>query len=448
MFDSMNSVYSRVVRNRREYGKWFGKFCLFSMLCCMLSFESVEIIVDAFAGASSPAPVVVATPNIAFSTPSGSPVIITNGNQKKIQAIVGQPVTVNITASDPNGYNHFVFVGITQNNQFYYSANTYIYVQGSKVQLGNTKTPLLPSGSTLINPYTTGGYFTHTTFSWTPTQADNNSSVTVSVVASNYYYPTKPVSRIQTFTINTVDAATPSFSMNAEQTLVAGATAQIPVTVIPDSDNDKVLISAEDLPNGAVLGPAAKNAAGQWVAVLTWTPSADQIGRSSITFQAQDVQEPTVVKNEVEFVVQGGATPAFLNSLPTQVNAAQNESLNFQVIVIPDAHTNDVLITATGLPPGAALSKPVLQNGQLYANVAWKPNASLIGSSYHVTFTAEDNVAGSVPVMFSAIFTAASHYSVFNPGITKYSGNENNGPTKGPGIGNQVQGQNPASESH
>ncbi|MDD4913990.1 MAG: hypothetical protein PHW13_02985 [Methylococcales bacterium] len=377
------------------------------------SFEPAELMVDAYAGASSTT-VVVAVPNISLSTPAGSPPIITNGGRKEIQAVVGQPLTVDINASDPNGYNGFVFTGVTQNNKFYYSANTYLVAQNGQMHLDNIKTPLLPSGSTLTNQYKTGGHFTHSIFTWTPTAADNNTSVTVSVIAGNYYYPATPVSRTMNFTINTVDATTPSFAMNAEQTLVMGFEAKIPVTVIPDTDNDSVLISASNLPNGAVLGPAAKNAGGQWVAVLTWTPSAAQIGSSTITFEAQDAQESTVVSSQVVFIVQNGASPAFSSSMPAMMEAAQNVALTYEIIVIPDAQTSDVLLTATGLPPGAVLSKPVLKNGQLVASMTWQPDASQIGSNFSVTFTAEDNVAGAVPVMFTTTFTAVPHYSVIN----------------------------------
>ena len=380
-----------------------------------VSIKTDDIVVDAYAGASTTTPVVVATPSITLSTPSGSPAIISNGNQKSIQAVVGTPVTINVNTSDPNGYNSFVLAGATQNNLFYYAANSYIVVQGNVLNLKTPSTSLLPSGGTLSNKYSSIGNYTQSSFTWTPTQADSNTSVTVSFIASNYYYTTAPVSRTQAVTISTVDATTPSFSMNAEQTLIMGVEAQIPVTVIPDTDGDNVLISASNLPTGAVLGAAAKTASGQWVAVLTWTPTSAQIGSHTVTFEAQDAGETNVASNQVALVVQNNAHPVFAASMPTLVAAAQNAVLNYKVIVIPDGQTHNVLITATGLPSGAILSTPVLQqNGQLVATLTWKPEASQIGSSFPVTFVAEDNVVGAVPVMFAATFTVQPHYSVIN----------------------------------
>ncbi|MDD4913986.1 MAG: hypothetical protein PHW13_02965 [Methylococcales bacterium] len=378
-----------------------------------VTFEPADFMVDAYAGASS-TNIVVATPNMSLSTPTGSPGIVTNGNQKTIQAVAGQAVTININTSDPNGYNGYVFAGATQNNQFYYAADSYVYSQNGGLYLGTPSTALLPASSTVTNHYSSVGNYSQSTFAWTPTQADTGTSVTVTFIASNYYQPTTPKSFTQSVTINTVETTTPSFSMNATQTLLLGVEAKIPVTVIPDTDNDNVLITANSLPTGAVLGTAAKNASGQWVAVLTWTPATDQIGSTTITFSAQDVQETNVVTNPVTFIVQNNASPVFASSMQAQVTAAQNIPLNYKVVVIPDAQTSDVLITATGLPAGAALSSPSLVNNHLVATMTWKPDASQIGTDFPVTFTAEDNVVGAVPVMFTTTFKAVPHYSVIN----------------------------------
>lgn len=372
-----------------------------------------EIVVDAYAGASA-TKVVVAKPKLTLSTPSGAPAIVINGNQSHLQAVVGQPVTVDIAADDPNGYNGFVFTGVTQNNRFYYSATSYLYDHGGRMQLANAQTALLPTGAVLNNLYQTGGRFNRSVFTWTPKPADNNTSVTVSFIAGNYYYPGAPVSRMQNLTIDTVDASAPSFSMPAQQTLQPGVAARIPVVVVADGDTDNVLITAVSLPAGAVLGIPAKNAAGQWVAVLTWTPTAAQVGSTVIEFQAQDAQETAIVSNPVSFTVQSGDSPVFASTMQTPLTLTQNELVNYQVVVIPDLQTTDVSITATGLPAGASLGKPVLDNGQLVAELTWRPDASQIGSSYPVTFAAVDNIAGAVPVTFTATFTVLPHYSVLD----------------------------------
>lgn len=374
--------------------------------------QPADLVIDAFASATS-INIQVKTPNLSLSTPSGAPAIVSNGNQKSIQAVVGQPVTIDIGSSDPLGYNGFVFAGITQNNQFYYNPSQYIVAQGSGLAL-QAGSGLLPTGSTLSNRINTVGNYTQSVFTWTPTAADTNTSVTVTFIASNYYHNTAPMSNTQSVTVNTVENTAPSFSMSATETLMVGVEARIPVTVLPDTDNNAVNITAQNLPAGATLGTAAKNANGQWVAVLTWQPTVSQLGSTTVTFLAEDVNETNQVSNPVEFIVQNNSSPAFVTSMPTTVGVAQNDAFSYPVSVIPDSSTSNVLITATGLPAGATLSQPALVNGRVVATMNWRPDASQIGSDFQVTFTAEDNVAGAVPVMFTANFKVLPHYSVIN----------------------------------
>jgi len=343
---------------------------------------------------------VIATPTPPVLQITASPNIV-NG---VVQAQVGQPLTINISGTDPNGYKT-LYVGIVESGYLYNVQSSF-------------PTPL-PSGAVF---QLVGNDPTKATITWTPTASSANTSTNIEFAALNTYWGTYSLQNISINTVNAVENNPPSFdaaSISTQQSVLVGTQYNIPIIVNPDTDNDNVTMTASNLPNGAVLGGAAINAKGQWVAVLTWTPTSQEIGSQAITFTAQDNQETTVSSYTVNFTVVNPSHPEFAASMPSLQKAVQNTPLIYNVIVKPDSQTNNVLITATGLPQGASLSKPVLSNGQLIAIMTWTPNASQINNTFPVTFTAEDNTAGAIPVMFKTTFTAVPHYSVINKALVK-----------------------------
>lgn len=385
-------------------------------------------LVDGVAGATV---INVVAPDLSLTTPTGSPPIVTNGNLKSMQVNVGQTVTIDIQGSDPYGYINSVIVGVSQDAFFYYSDTNYINGQYQSIV---APTVLLPTGSQLKNKLgTTVNNYSQSQFKWTPTAAYANTSVNVQFIAGNFFYvsnkiATSPITQSETVAINVLaanDTLAPVFSVSKSQTVNAGIINNIPITVLPDSDQDSVVISSNNLPTGAVLGNAAKMPNGSWVSIMSWTPQTNQVGVQNVTFTAQDqavlnqttVPESPVATTVVAFTVQNQNVPEFDASMKKNVLVIQNQTFKYYVIVNPDPNTNNVSITPTNLPPGAFLNPPELVNGQLVAMLTWRPNVLELGSSYTTTFTAEDNLPNSIPVQFQVVFKVVPHFSVFKDAI-------------------------------
>jgi len=375
-----------------KHRSWIPRTSLFIFTLLLGTVDSYDV-VDGVTAAST-----IATPTPPTLQITATPNIV-NGT---IQAVVGQPLTINLRGTDPNGYST-LYVGIVQGN--------YLYNKQSSLPVP------LPAGAVFnlaTNPKTNAVDPTKATLTWTPTAASSNTSTSFKFAALNTYWGT---SSMQSVAVKVIDNTAPSFDtsvMSTNQTIVLGNHIKMPVTVNADTDSDNLVISVSNLPSEAEMGDTAKNAKGQWVAIMDWTPTAEEIGTTAVTFTAQDNNETAVSSYTVNFVVQNNTTPQFAASMPSLQKVYQNTPVGFKVAVNPDSFTNNVLITATGLPKGASLSKPALVNKQVIATLNWKPDATQIGKSFPVVFTAEDNVAGAVPVMFTTTFTVAPHISVIS----------------------------------
>ncbi|QWF72286.1 hypothetical protein KEF85_07520 [Methylomonas paludis] len=319
---------------------------------------------------------------------TGTPAIINN----TITAVKGQPVTVNFSGTDPNGYQAYIVMGIIQNQMLYPPGFT-----------GNH----LPKGATLKK----GTDNTNAVFTWNPpASASGGAPLVIDFGVFNTYGNTNY--NQQTISIKVNDITGPTFAptMTTQDTVYVGVPVTFPVQVKPDADKDNVLITATNLPAGATLTSPAKNSKGIWIANLNWTPTLAELGQSNVTFTAQDANDSasTAVNFTTNFTVLNVTTPAFAASMPTQQKAVVNKTLTFHVIVNPDPHTNDVQISAEGLPSGASLSAPKLVKGQLISTLSWKPSKGQLNNSYAVTFVAVDNLAGAQADDFTTTFTVAS----------------------------------------
>lgn len=422
----MSALHAFSVRHRHL----IPHLSIFFLLIAFASFKNDSIsnlddlIVDAYAGATSQN-VVVATPRILLSTAKNTPIITTVNGVETINTKVGQTVSINVSGSDPNGYNTYVYVGATQNNLFYYSKNQYINYSNGSLYLDTPKINLLPSGSTLTNQNASTSHFYNSTFNWTPQSTDAYSTVVVTFISSNYYFPATPKTATQSVTINVSDAA-PVLSVS-NNTLLSGVESKILVTATPDTASDTgIAITSNNLPSNASLSDTALNSNGNWVAVLDWTPTANQVGTTNISFNTQyeaQLKPLNQANNQtnISFTVNDNTTPTFSDKIPTSQIAMQGSLLTFNIIIYPDAKTNQVSLTPTNLPAGATLTQPVLQaNNTLLATMYWTPNATQIGSKHTVTFTAEDKLPGATPVMLKTTFTIQSHYSSFSQNLRRF----------------------------
>jgi len=95
------------------------------------------------------------------------------------------------------------------------------------------------------------------------------------------------------------------------------------------------------------------------------------------------------------------ASPKFAAGMASQQKLVANTAFSYNVTIIPDAQTSNVLLTATGLPSGASLGQPVLSNSQLVAKLSWTPSTAQKGKSFPITLLVQDNLSGAEPVTFN-----------------------------------------------
>ena len=377
---------------RKNLGLVFRKKLILASVatCLFFSFGDGSLqIIDGVTAASGV--VVVANPTIKLTA---TPSIVNNS----IQAVAGQPVSITVTATDPNGYYAYVYAGLLQAGCFFAPTATTC----------TSSAPVLPANAKM---QLTGAYNNIMTLTWTPEVSYSSPfPMILQFAAYNTYANADTHTQTSAITINVKDNIAPKFdaSLSAQQTLVAETLIKLPIIVDPLPDNDTISISANNLPTGSSLSAAAKNAKGQWVSVLSWTPSIAQLGINAVTFTANASQESAQTSFTIDFNVLDLTTPEFSAAMPSIKKAVVNTRLSYNVIIIPDLHSHDVLLTATGLPSGAVLSKPKLSNGQLLATMVWTPNANQLNSSPQVTFTIEDNVPGAIPVTYTATFNVVN----------------------------------------
>lgn len=342
----------------------------FMVALCVICTQP-QLVIDGVTAATAPSPPAHPAPTLMLSPTISNNVIHTKE---------GQTVTIAMSASDPNGYNT-VRVGIQSN---------------------------LPEGASFVlDPVDES----QATFTWTPAigSATKTPSVVVKFFAQNYHW--KPVTqRNQTITIKVDDDAAPSFDQTAlspTQILKVDTPLKLPVVVNPDLDNDTVLLSATDLPAGAKLGKAVRNAKGQWISKLVWTPSLAQIGLNTIIFIATDDSvSPTQVTYPVEFNVGYVAAPSFAVTMPTTKTVVVNKKLSFKVTVNADPYSKLITISPTNMPAGATLSSAKKVGKLWQATFSWKPTLAQVGEQL-VTFAATDPAAGtnSAPILADVTFT-------------------------------------------
>lgn len=360
-----------------------AKMLLMTIMIAVIVVEP-DLVIDGVTAATPPpkppAPKLVLTSSTA---------IVNN----KIRLLAGQTLTIDLIAADPKGYTN-VKAGILDNGVITVDSNSLSQLPGASIT-------------------EVGGDPAHTLFTWTP-QADDaltKPMVVLKFVAVNTHLKTK---RTQAITVTIDDNVAPTFNETTtppQQTITAGILSKILVAANADPDNDAVVITANDLPAGAVLSKTVKNKQGVWVATLSWKPGFEMGGTDMpVTFTAQDDElNPAQTTYPVTFSVVDVTSPSFAASMPGVQNAVGGKKLAFKVIVNPDPHSQTVSISATGLPAGAILSKPSKVKGQWVAIMSWKPSAALAGSSFPVTFTAQDTRPGAVPVLFDVTFNVTAN---------------------------------------
>jgi hypothetical protein len=285
--------------------------------------RSVQIIVT---GSNNRAPVIGAIANASV-------------NQK-------ETLTVNVTASDPDG------------DVLTYSASS--LPAGAKFDPANQK------------------------FTWSPAYNQvGNYSVTFRVtdgIAS--------VSRNVTFTAVKVNYA-PYFIMSnfTTKTVTVGTTLELNITA-DDWNQDVLTYSATDLPEGATMDSATHT--------FSWTPDYDQAGSYDINLIISDgqLQASALLNIIVTENKKASNQPPIFGAI-ADASVKQKETLSIR-ITASDPNGDPLTYSASNLPPGAKFY-PASQQ------FIWSPAYNQVGN-YAVTFRVTDGmVSTSRTVTFTAI---------------------------------------------
>lgn len=167
--------------------------------------------------------------------------------------------------------------------------------------------------------------------------------------------------------------------------------------VDPDVPADGLMFSLVDgatpVPAGAVINPTT--------GVLTWTPTESH-GATSYSFGIRAVDDGVpALADEVGVIIAVNETnqaPALVDPGPRVVD--EDATLTFVVSASDqDDPVDNLLYTATGLPPGAALDS-------VSGAFSWTPTESQGGQAFPVIFTVTDDGAGALTDSESATLTA------------------------------------------
>jgi len=164
----------------------------------------------------------------------------------------------------------------------------------------------------------------------------------------------------------TVSNSAPVLTVPGAQSGGEGSTIVFAVSAT-DADADPVVLTAADLPLGAVFDASGS---------FSWTPDYDQAGTYTVVFSASDGEGSDT--GSVTITVQNVNRAPVLNAIGDR-SVAENSNLSFTVTGSdPDGQT--VIFSATDLPAGASFSG---------ATFSWTPTYDQAGS-YSVTFHASD----------------------------------------------------------
>ena len=256
----------------------------------------------------------------------------------------GKPLTVSVTASDPDGSN-----------------------------INSLSASGVPSGAS----FSRNGSNTSGTLTWTPgyTQAG---TYTVIFTASNSL-----TGRDTTvITVANTDRA-PVLTAPVTKTGPENSALTVNITA-SDPDGDAITsLVASGLPTGATFTPGPGNTGG----TVSWTPDFTQAGSYSITFMAANVLADTAITQVT--ITNLDRVPVV--TAPGAVTAAENAPLVVSVTVADPDLDPITTLTAVGLPAGATFTPGA---GNTTGILSWTPSFAQSGT-YSITFTASNALSGA-----------------------------------------------------
>ncbi|PYM09393.1 MAG: hypothetical protein DMD82_00240, partial [Candidatus Rokuibacteriota bacterium] len=266
-------------------------------------------------------------------------------------AFQGQPFTLNVAASDPDG--------------------------DAIASLGASN---LPAGAT----FTPGGDNLTGTLSWTPAANAPPGPYAVTFTAQNALAGSATTS----ITVNGVDHA-PVVSAPASVAVAENAPLSFTVTAADPDSQTITSLTAANLPAGATFTPNGANTGG----TFAWTPGYSDAGSDTVTFTASN----TLSGSAVTVITITNTDRAPIVTAPAAASTIVGQQVTVAVTVSdPDGDAITTLAAdLTGLPSGNnAVFTP--NASRTAGTLTWTPAASdARAAPYTVTFTATNATSGS-----------------------------------------------------
>ena len=222
-----------------------------------------------------------------------------------------------------------------------------------------------PDGDTvtyLFRNLPSGATFSSQTFSWTPSNTQAGSYEVTFIATDRQAQNSETI----TITVIDVDNQAPVLEPIGNQSVNENALLSFSVNAT-DPDGDTITYSAQNLPSTADFSSQT----------FTWTPSYNEAGTYSVTFIADDGQDPN--SETITITVINVNRPPVLT--PIDNKSAYVDVLLTFTIDANDPDGDPITYSAQNLPSWATLS------GQTFEGT---PNQSHAGNSYDVTFIAND----------------------------------------------------------
>ncbi|MGH9801246.1 MAG: Ig-like domain-containing protein, partial [Blastocatellia bacterium] len=171
----------------------------------------------------------------------------------------------------------------------------------------------------------------------------------------------------------------PVLTVPGAQTVNEGLLLQFAVSAADPDIGQTVAITATGLPDGATFTPAPAGGGMQF----RWVPSFSQAGTYTVSFKATDSASPALSDmKDVRITVNDVSTLA----VPPAQTVNELQQLVFDVSATIPSITGPVTITVSGIPTGATVGSPAVNNTQF----KWTPDIAQAGT-YNVTFRATIN---------------------------------------------------------
>ncbi len=190
------------------------------------------------------------------------------------------------------------------------------------------------------------------------------------------------------FDITVTTETAPSIDAIADQTVTVGDTLDLTVTA---TDASAITLEASGLSSDASF---VDN--GDGTADLSWTPTSEDLGESTITITATDA-DAEVSTLSFTITVEAVVGAPSIDSVADQ-SVIAGEELEF-TIDATDAEGNEITFSTEGLDSDAATSETSGDSGSDTLTITWTPTSSDVGE-HEVTVTATDSEENTASTTF------------------------------------------------